>query len=260
MCNYRCKHCFAHFGNVKNLSLDNWKKIVDNCCNGINVNCFNIAGGEPLLYKELTDLVKYIRLKGKDCTLITNGSLMTDEWIKNNAQYYSVIGFSIDSFNPIVLTQMGRCGQKGQLLDKERVHTLCNLIKHYNPNCEIKINTVVSYLNYNENLSSIIIKLPVTRWKLLKIKRFVFGNFDNSDICCTDKHYSFFVQNNAIPNINIVCEKDLVSSYIMIDSNGNLVNNNCDNYKIVANCLTEDFSQAFLKLELNESLYKSRYE
>ena len=46
-CNYRCKFCFARFG-VTPLSLEDWKRIVDNILHDTNVRRFNLAGGEPL--------------------------------------------------------------------------------------------------------------------------------------------------------------------------------------------------------------------
>ena len=74
-------------------------KIVDNCLAGADVSEFNIAGGEPMLYPGLVELAKYIRSKGVKVSLITNGSLMDESWIKNYAGLYETIGFSVDSIN-----------------------------------------------------------------------------------------------------------------------------------------------------------------
>ena len=92
---------------------------------------FNIAGGEPMLYPGLVKLTKYIRNKGVKVSLITNGSLMNEEWIKNYAWMYETIGFSVDSLKPI---------SAGKIVE------LCELIRKYAPGCRIKINTVVSAL------------------------------------------------------------------------------------------------------------------
>lgn len=60
-CNFRCRQCFSKFGTEKLLPVEDWKKIVDNCIAGADVTEFNIAGGEPMLYPGLIELVKYIR-------------------------------------------------------------------------------------------------------------------------------------------------------------------------------------------------------
>ena len=52
-CNFRCFHCFSRFGLNKIMGLEHWKQIVDNCIESQVVSEFNIAGGEPLLYKDL---------------------------------------------------------------------------------------------------------------------------------------------------------------------------------------------------------------
>lgn len=84
-CNFRYRQCFSKFGTEKLLPVKDWEKIVDNCIAGADVPEFNIAGGEPMLYPELVELVQYIRDKGVKVSLITNGSLMDEEWIKNYA-------------------------------------------------------------------------------------------------------------------------------------------------------------------------------
>lgn len=86
-CNCSCRHCFSHFSESKPLSVDDWKRVVDNCISETKVTEFNIAGGEPLLYPALIDLVQYIRDKGIDVSIITNGILMTTEWVKRMLLY-----------------------------------------------------------------------------------------------------------------------------------------------------------------------------
>lgn len=65
-CNFRCFHCFSRFGSNKIMALEDWKKIVDNCMESQVVSEFNIAGGEPLLYKDLIGLVKIYQRKGRE--------------------------------------------------------------------------------------------------------------------------------------------------------------------------------------------------
>lgn len=109
-CNFRCRQCFSKFGTEKLLPVKDWEKIVDNCIAGADVAEFNIAGGEPMLYPGLVELVKYIRDKGVKVSLITNGSLMNEEWIKNYAGMYETIGFSVDSINGQNTTHPRACG------------------------------------------------------------------------------------------------------------------------------------------------------
>ena len=63
-CNFKCRQCFSKFGTEKLLPVKDWEKIVDNCIAGADVAEFNIAGGEPMLYPGLMELVQYIRDKG----------------------------------------------------------------------------------------------------------------------------------------------------------------------------------------------------
>ncbi len=275
-CNYSCKHCFAKFNSTKVLSLDYWKQIVNNCIDNSDVKEFNIAGGEPLLYKNLLPLVKYIRERGKRCSLITNGSLINEDWLRDNTHLFCMIGFSIDSFDSQTKSLLGRETAMKKQLSLENFKTYSNTIKQINPNCVIKVNTVVSSLNYEEDIFNVLKDLKVDKWKILKMHPFETNKFSNKGIEITNKKFEFFCNNNIenlvsynkennstkfkVNNLNVIIEYSVKNANIMVDSNGDLVNNaiNCS-YFTVGNCLKSNFKSLLLNLKLDEDLYNSRY-
>ena len=256
-CNYRCRHCFAHFDHMKMLSVSTWKHIVDNIGGTIFVKRFNIAGGEPLLYPHIDELIKYIYNKGYEVSIITNGFLMTDEWLDKNARYIDTIGISVDSFNKETLLAMGRKTLKNEFLSPDRLIKLCKKIKKYG--IKLKLNTVVTSLNYTEDFTQIMKDLDVDRWKVLKMKVFKNKSFDNSDIAISKKMFNDFISKHKDVN-NAVFEESLVNSYIMIDSSGSLVDNSGDSYVKLIDVTNEEFEEGFKKLNLDKDLYFSRYK
>ena len=279
-CNYRCKHCFAHFNNHKILPINYWKHIVDNCADAILTHEFNIAGGEPLLYKDLDELIEYIHFIKADCSIITNGFLITEEWVKKNAPKLKTIGFSIDSFIPETLIQMGRATNKREYLSKERFSQICKWIREYNPTCKIKVNTVVTSLNKTENIFKTLKEnnIIIDKWKIIKMRVFKNLEFDNSNIQITDEEYKSFVEINTpnnieptntnnnsdiyqIENTTIVVEKNVQGGYIIVDANGFLIDNTHEeNHTPIINCATEEFIDGFIKMSFDKNLYFSRYK
>lgn len=282
-CNYRCKHCFAHFNNHHLLGLDDWKKIADNCCRNKAVKAINIAGGEPLLYPKLRELAEYIYNKGIKLSIITNGSLMTDQWIRENASYYETIGFSIDSFREETLIKMGRVASGGLLVSKEKFMHMCKLIRKVNPDCKIKMNTVVTALNLQEVMSEELSSsgIHVDRWKIFKMDIFKNECFDNSAISITDQEYEGYIQRNlealhsvtyisgmcggqlyiSESGMQVVAEKRVTSAYIMIDANGCLVDDSQNtSYVKICNCMEEDFTEGLSRLNFDRELYELRYQ
>lgn len=277
-CNFRCRQCFSKFGTEKLLPVEDWKKIIDNCIAGADVTEFNIAGGEPMLYPGLTELVKYIRSKGVKASLITNGSLMDEEWIKNYAGLYETIGFSVDSLDDETNRKIGRCDRSGKM-PSGRIVELCGLIRKYAQGCRIKINTVVSALNKDEAMSDFIDEIAADRWKILRMKPFQYGSFSNLDIQVSDEEFEEFVERNREKNREkdkedgkeagvetarreVVVEPDMKASYVLIDSNGCLLDNAVDEITPVAvcDCLREDFAEGLRRLTLDMEKYEARYK
>ena len=278
-CNFKCRQCFSKVGTKKLLSVKDWEKIVDNCIAGADVTEFNIAGGEPMLYPGLTELVKYIRSKGVKASLITNGSLMDEEWIKNYSGLYETIGFSVDSLDDETNRKIGRCDRSGKTMPSGRIVELCGLIRKYAPGCRIKINTVVSALNKDEAMSDFIDEIAADRWKILRMKPFQYGSFSNLDIQVSDEEFEEFVERNREKNREkdkedgkeagvetarreVVVEPDMKASYVLIDSNGCLLDNAVDEITPVAvcDCLREDFAEGLRRLTLDMEKYEARYK
>ena len=276
-CNFSCRQCFSKFGTKKLLPVEDWKKIIDNCIAGADVTEFNIAGGEPMLYPGLVELVKYIRDKGVKVSLITNGSLMNEEWIKNYAGMYETIGFSVDSINDETNRKIGRCDRNGKTIHAGRIVELCELIRKYAPGCRIKINTVVSALNKDEVMSDFIDEVAADRWKILRMKPFQYGSFSNIDIQVSDEEFEEFVDRNKdrigkedgviaetgieTAKREVVVEPDMKASYVLIDSNGCLLDNAVDEMTpvVVCDCLMEDFAEGLRRLTLDKEKYEARY-
>ena len=259
-CNYKCKHCFAKFDSHKILRFYEWKQIIDNCVmSTVDIQGFNLAGGEPLLHPDIDKIAAYIKSMNLFCSIITNGLLMDEKWIKNNAKYYDVIGFSIDSFEPKTIIDLGRKNIKNEYLTKDRFLYLCDLIRKYNPNCKIKVNTVVNKLNKDEVMYEFINQADVDRWKIIKMRPFKNEEFSNLNLDISREEYDKFVKNNERGQ-NIVKEVTVRASYIIIDANGFLIDNSRGyTHKLVNDCSRGKFVEGFNELVFDKELYFSRY-
>jgi radical S-adenosyl methionine domain-containing protein 2 len=254
-CNYRCKHCFAHFDSDTLLSVQDWKQIIDNITKETPVSRFNLAGGEPLLYQGIDEVIEYIISKNIEVSLITNGHLLSENRIHRFKEKVSMVGLSIDALHPELLRKMGRCTQTREILSPDSCVALCKAIQKND--MQLKINTVVSKLNLNENFTGFIQTVCPTRWKILKMKRFSCNNFDNAELEITENEFNRFCSTHA--SFSHIPEPSLKNSYIMIDAGGKLVDNSGESYTVIADLLREDFHAAFNTMPFDTALYKSRY-
>jgi radical S-adenosyl methionine domain-containing protein 2 len=171
----------------------------------------NLAGGEPLMVPYLQALIDYINEVQMECSIITNGSLLTEGFIHCNRGKLSMIGISIDSMNDETNTRIGR-------RTISNIETLCEHIKQ--EGIALKINICVSKLNLHEDLSDWIDRIQPDRLKILQVvpnvasiqsKRLAITQEDFLNYCVQYKRY------------NPICEDrfHISRSYRIIDSEGN---------------------------------------
>lgn len=264
-CNYKCRHCFAKFQCIKMLSGKEWEKITDNVLQSNHVNYINIAGGEPLLHPDFDSIVSYIHSKGVKLSLITNGFCVNEEWIRKNAKKFDTIGFSIDTLNRELQIKTGRSDSKDRVINADDFRRKISLIRKYNPNIRIKVNTVVSDINRDDRIAEYIKEWKIDRWKILKMQLFDNGQFNNRDIEITNDTYDNYVSKSLeilgdSSSTRVVLERAIQGSYIMIGANGWLLDDTDTlSYRKIINCLTDNFSEGLRKLKLNKKRYMSRY-
>ncbi len=124
-CNYHCVYCCHKADNSdKSLAfpldkLDSALKILADSCWSVHISC----GGEPLLHPQLKEALGLVskHLTKCDVTLITNGSLLTEEiadiLIKSTI---NKIYISVDTIDPLLYPQL--CGCHTSMYDKVRAN------------------------------------------------------------------------------------------------------------------------------------------
>lgn len=76
-CQFKCGHCFYGFDKPHSpeLTIDDFKKIIDGCVNDLGVKNFHFSGKEPLINEDIFEYMKYIKEHHPKVTydLVTNG-------------------------------------------------------------------------------------------------------------------------------------------------------------------------------------------
>jgi MoaA/NifB/PqqE/SkfB family radical SAM enzyme len=102
-CQCRCPHCSAanHVrSDIEELSTEEAKRLIDESLDlGISVIAF--TGGEPLVRKDIFELISYVDKRKAICHLFTNGLLLNDAYVQKlaDAGLYSLF-LSLDSPYP----------------------------------------------------------------------------------------------------------------------------------------------------------------
>ena len=80
-CNLRCVYCYSEAGEVlkDELNLTEIKDVIDQAVDLGARKIILLGGGEPLMYEGLQDVIAYIKGKGLEQTIFTNGLLVTEQ-------------------------------------------------------------------------------------------------------------------------------------------------------------------------------------
>ena len=108
-CNYSCEFCFHTTKNLYILPLDEAKKGLRLLAEA-GMKKLNISGGEPFLKPDyIGELFRYCKeeLHLESCSVVNNGSKVTEKWLDAYGKYLDIMAISCDSFDNDTNVQLG---------------------------------------------------------------------------------------------------------------------------------------------------------
>ncbi len=263
VCNYHCQYCFVGF-RERMPTKETAFKIVEEIHkffikSGVKGGRINIAGGEPLLYPYLTDVINQANLLGLKVSIITNGSLLTEELIASWQGKVETIGISVDAVSERTNCMIGR-EQQGRSLSKAQLCDIVDWIHKYG--IKLKINTVVSKLNLHEDMLSLYERIKPNRLKFLYMHVLENINSGANELKPTREEFESFVAKNRYEyadEVIIEAEGSMQNSYLMISSGGNVFLNENGEGKTYGNCLEQELHEICAELPFDNEKYNLRY-
>jgi len=245
-CNYDCVYCFADKTVAGYPDINSLVKWVDSISDYFKKNQvinprINLVGGEPLLYKEILPLIKYIHSKGIRVSLVTNGSLLTEEFLSEAGEFLDMIGISVDTLKKETAIMIGRSTQNEQTLSLKKLITICKKIKSLN--IRLKVNIVVSKFNFMEDFSIFLDRIEADKVKFLELYIVNQMNRDSFEYKLSKEEYNKFCSRHSMcKNILKEDNEKFDGGYIMIDFKGDLIVNHKNKHIHCGNIELEDFS------------------
>ncbi|NQU99081.1 glycosyltransferase [Candidatus Woesearchaeota archaeon] len=145
-CNYYCVKCGIWEENKKDfLSREEIKHIILKLKNWLGSFVFTISGGEPMLRKDIYDIISFCTQNGIMTHLLTNGSLLNSKSMqKLESSGLSFLSVSLESVNPEIHDSI--VGAKGSC---EHLKNVMRVSKDFS------FKTFISTVLMKENLESI---------------------------------------------------------------------------------------------------------
>lgn len=254
-CNMACKFCYATFDDMKvgnQLSKMDCFIILDKLKEA-GLQKITFAGGEPLLYKHIYEVVCYSKMIGLTTSIITNGSLLTEEMLVKFKGKLDWIGLSIDSLNNTTNKLIGRTSKMNV-----NYFDLCLKIKENG--FKLKINTVVNSFNHYADLNDFMDYIKPDRWKVFQALR-VEGQNDKQfeEIRVTDEQYNLFLQTHKHQK-SLVAENNeaMTGSYLLIDPLGRLFENSKGKHTYSKPLQSNNIKKCLSEINLNRKMFIKR--
>ena len=164
VCNLNCKHCYSRTRKSSNVASTADKyKIVDNIIKN-NVYWVNLGGGEPILEKDIYEIIKKMADKNIHVSLSTNGTYLNEERVKKLANSnLTRVSISLDNSNPT--KHNANRGFDESYNDVMKGIDLC---RKYD--IQVMISTTITTQNYRDIEN--IIKIGIEKdWCAISLKR-----------------------------------------------------------------------------------------
>ncbi len=245
-CMNKCKFCFGTFKEIKSVLTKEQALRIPSILKSVGTEKLSFTGGEPLLCPNLGDLIIETKNLGLTTMLITSGSLLTENFIDKYSSYIDWIALSVDSSNEETQYKLGR-GTGNHI---QKIKEIVEVI--HGVGIKLKINTVVTSLNWEEEMSDLIGELSPDRWKVFQVLS-VKGQNDEHfrSLEVSKMQFEAFVRNHNY--LNPIAEDNAImrGSYLMLDALGRFFQNTNGHLEYSSSILNVDPNKALNQVGWN---------
>ncbi|MDR2258076.1 MAG: radical SAM protein [Treponema sp.] len=179
-CNLKCVYCYATERKKRgDAGYETWKKYVSDIIDYSGKPVFTFTGGEPLMVPYIFDLAAYIKERGCECLLLTNGTFIDSEEIaKKITALFDLVKISLDSADEDISKDLRGPGvaEKAASAFKLLLNSGCNV----QIMATVTTKTLESINSFSEHFNHHVIFQPFYSMGRARI---------NSDLSITGKQY-----------------------------------------------------------------------
>ena len=236
-CNYGCSFCYAPLTEQRlmpRLSEEEGTSMIEDLSSS-GVEKINFVGGEPMLHPHLEAWIVASKSCGLTTSIVSNGTRMTEGWLTKMRPHLDWLGLSIDASNDEMHALMGR-GLKGEIASGfsrhlERSTKVWEIARRLGYG--LKLNTVVTSVNSDDDMSELVGFLKPHRWKIFKVLRIEGENDGRVEplLISQEQFEEYMVRHRRylqdFEGTQIVSEdnEDMLGTYAMIDPQGMVYTN-----------------------------------
>ena len=256
-CNLRCRFCFATFPGVRGrLPTPDARRLID-LLGASGTEKITFVGGEPTLHPDIGELLAHAHGRGLVTCLVTNGARL-DRLLDRQPETIDWVGLSVDSADEQTQAALGR-GTGGHVADSLRLADRCRDL-----GMRLKLNSVVTALNADEDMSAFVRRFAPERWKVFQVLA-LGGQNDGSveDLLISDRQFAAFVTRHAELDREglapIVEDNDAMrGSYVMVDPLGRFIGNSTGRHVYSAPILEVGVGRALAQVDWSRDKFEQR--
>lgn len=223
-CNEKCRYCFATFPEVRSRLTDEDAERLVRLLRTVGTEKLTFVGGEPTLHPALPRLLRVAAQLGLTTAIVSNGARLRSV-LDECPDAVSWVALSVDSADEVIQRELGRgeggyVGKSVEIFDDVRARGI-----------RTKLNTVVTSLNWHEDMTAFVRRVRPERWKVFQVLP-VGGQNDGSvePLLITREQFAAFVDRHAslgASGMAPIAEDNeaMTGSYLMIDPLGRFFDN-----------------------------------
>lgn len=164
ICNHRCKFCSYSYTEFKGKSLKYHiiTNLIDDMVEMGSKALYFAGEGEPLLHKDIADMMMYGKSKGLDISVATNGILLNEELARRIIPILTWMKFSVDGTNSKVYADLHQTKESDWDVLMRNIYNAVEIKKETNSKCTIgcqivlfeesieELEDLIKYLKYLE--------------------------------------------------------------------------------------------------------------